>query len=100
MIVSKVTIGFVYQEFDTEKNEFVNQEFFASEEVIIEDENGEPIDESSDEYNAARRAYLPFEMVQPKLSKVKKPLKTLTTISNELKSSKKTKKLSHPRRDL
>ena len=62
MILHKITVGFVIQNFDTEKNEFVEQEFIAGDEVTWEDNNNNPgssIDYSTDKY-------LPFDMKQPK----------------------------------
>ena len=63
MILQKITVGFVIQNFDTQKNEFVEQEFIAGDEVTWEDNNnnnpGSSIDYSTDKY-------LPFDMKQPK----------------------------------
>lgn len=57
MIVNKITIGFVIQQFDTETNTFVSQEFIAGDEVTYENQMGEAVDSFLE--------YLPFEMVQP-----------------------------------
>ncbi len=43
MIVTKVTVGFVTQQYDTEKKRFVGQEFIASDDVTWEKENGDSI---------------------------------------------------------
>jgi len=58
MIVNKITTGFVIQSFDTEKKEFVSQDFIAGDEVSYEKEDGTP-------YNGDVDSYLPFDMVQP-----------------------------------
>jgi len=65
MLVRKITIGFVIQEFDTEKGAFVSQEFIAGEDVSYENERSCVID--SEAFNKAdgEEDYLPFEMVQP-----------------------------------
>lgn len=61
MKIKKITTGFVIQVFDTEKNEFVSQEFVAGDTVDIETESGEPV-ENTDQID---KKYLPFKMVQP-----------------------------------
>lgn len=61
MIIKKITIGFVVQDFDTDKGEFVSQEFIAGDEVDVEDEHGNGVDDTV----AIDAAYLPFDMVQP-----------------------------------
>ena len=63
MIVKKVIVGFVVQNFDTEKKDFVSQDFIASEEVTYEDEYGEAIDEF--DFDGLTEAELHFEMKQP-----------------------------------
>ena len=60
MIKSKITSGFVIQNFNTETKEFVSQEFFAGE-CDFENENGGP--------TTAFEEYLPFDMVQPNKNK-------------------------------
>ncbi len=57
-IIKKITTGFVIQEYDTEKKEFVSQEFIAGEQVDFEDQWGDPVD--GDEV-----PYLSFDMVPP-----------------------------------
>jgi len=57
MIKSKVTVGFVVQKFDTEKGEFIEQEFIAGDIVSWENEEGEITDDED--------RYLPFDMKQP-----------------------------------
>lgn len=59
MKIFKVTTGFVTQVFDTELNRFVEQNFTAGDEVVFEDESGDPVDPIED--------YLPFDMIQPEL---------------------------------
>lgn len=77
MIVKKITTGFVIQEFDTEKKEYVKQEFIAGDEVDYETENegegddwldndGKVVDPSNIMLNEAGvEPYLPFTMMQP-----------------------------------
>ena len=57
MIVKKITIGFVVQEYDTDTEKFIHQEFIAGDECDWEDEGGNPI--------YIPNAYLPFDMKQP-----------------------------------
>jgi hypothetical protein len=44
MIINKITTGYVIQQFDTEKQKFVSQEFVAGDEVDWETEVGQPVD--------------------------------------------------------
>ncbi len=60
MIISKVTVGSVVQSYDTEKKEFVEQNFIAGDEVSWENEVGDMVDQPND------APYLPFDMKQPK----------------------------------
>lgn len=60
MIVKKITSGFVVQIFDTEKNEFISQDFIAGDTCEYEDSKGSPVDEET-----VKESYLPFFMVQP-----------------------------------
>ncbi len=64
MKVRKITSGFVVQEYDTEKREWVSQKFVASDSFSeLEDEDGRRTGEHIDMVN---NSYLPFEMVQPR----------------------------------
>lgn len=63
MKIKKITTGFVIQTFDTEKQEFIEQEFVAGDTVDVEDEAGNPIEDQ--ESTGIDEKYLPFEMVQP-----------------------------------
>lgn len=65
MIINKITYGYVVQAFDTEKNQFVSQAFYAGDQVEYETEIGDPIDSEELE-----EKYLPFDMVQPDNSKL------------------------------
>ena len=40
MIITKVTVGFVTQRYDTEKKRFIDQEFCAADDVHWNDEHG------------------------------------------------------------
>lgn len=59
MIINKITIGFVVQAYDTDRNEFIGQDFIAGDEITWETQNGiigvknPPLD------------YLPYDMKQP-----------------------------------
>ena len=66
MLVRKITSGFVVQVFDTEKGQFVSQEFVAGDDVAWEDELGETVDSSVAEAGG-HEAYLPFHMIQPEV---------------------------------
>ena len=72
MIINKVTIGFVTQQFDTETRKFVGQEFTCGDDTCWENRNGERLDPSDDTDAAAifgeggvDEPYLNYEMVQP-----------------------------------
>jgi hypothetical protein len=58
MIINKITVGFVIQEFNTETRKFVGQRFMAGDVVDYETKEGERVFGFSE--------YLPFDMVQPK----------------------------------
>ncbi len=64
MIIKKITYGFVVQEFDTDKEEFISQEFVCGDQVDLEDEFGDPIDDEKipDDFWSH---YLDYAMVQP-----------------------------------
>jgi hypothetical protein len=62
-IVSKITVGFVVQNFDTETGKCVYQAFTCGDECDWEDEAGNPVDE---EDYACTFEYMPYEMKQPK----------------------------------
>jgi hypothetical protein len=64
-LLNKITTGFVIQVFDTEKKEFVSQEFICGDQCDYEDANGEGVDASEFNNAAGAEAYLPFEMRQP-----------------------------------
>jgi hypothetical protein len=68
MLVNKVTVGFVIQVFDTEKRRFVSQEFVAGKDCQYEDKDGVPVCSEAMEVDG-KEASLPFDMVQPKLSR-------------------------------
>jgi len=64
MIIKKITVGFVVQEFDTEKKKFTHQEFISGDEVDFELEDGTPCLPITKK--KLEKYYLPFEMKQPK----------------------------------
>ena len=74
MIINKVTVGFVTQQFDTETRRFVGQQFIAEDGHTWEDEMGTALDLSDDK--DAEKVYglggvdepsLNLDMVQPTL---------------------------------
>lgn len=71
MIYNKITTGFVIQQFDTEKNAYISQEFIAGVQVDYENKTGEALDleELGDQGfgpHSEVEPYLPFTMVQPR----------------------------------
>jgi hypothetical protein len=71
MIVKKITVGFVIQDYDTETEKFVSQEFIAGDQVDWEDEEGTNLD--PDDFvvkGDGTLPYLPFEMVQPEVEDI------------------------------
>mgnify|MGYP001565121592 FL=1 len=66
MIINKITVGFVIQCFDTDKQEWIAQTFMAGDEVSYELEDGTPINQQDFEDRVVgKNSYLPFEMKQP-----------------------------------
>jgi hypothetical protein len=71
MLINKITRGFVIQTFDTEKREYISQEFVAAGNSEYESTDGQtPIEDGFMESvnfgpEAEKEPYLPFEMVQP-----------------------------------
>lgn len=66
MIINKITTGYVIQQFDTEKQKFVSQEFVAGDEVDWETEVGQPVDmDVFANESPIFSTYLPFNMEQP-----------------------------------
>jgi hypothetical protein len=65
MIINKVTVGFVIQEFDTETRKFTNQRFIAGEDVQWEDGKGEVVSKKGNCWGGEDEPYLPFNMIQP-----------------------------------
>jgi len=66
MIINKITTGFVVQSFDTDKQQFVKQEFVTGDEVNHETEDGEAINVAHFKKRlTGPEPYLPFTMVQP-----------------------------------
>lgn len=63
MKISKITVGFVIQTFDTDKGQFVSQDFIAGDEVTYEDLDGNVLDAAA--VMPTPEPYLPFDMVQP-----------------------------------
>ena len=65
MLVNKITTDFVTQVFDTDKKQFIDQYFTASDQCDYEDLNSDPVSPSLLEANN-KEVYLPFGMEQPK----------------------------------
>ena len=64
MIINKITYGFVVQQWDTEKKQWVGQDFVAGDVAEFEDETGDMIDDAEMEEIESKPA-LSFKMVQP-----------------------------------
>ena len=65
MILKIITNGYVVQTFDTAKQKFTNQAFYAEDGApFLEDEDGDEVDARAIKEKVP---YLPFEMVQPEL---------------------------------
>jgi hypothetical protein len=83
MIISKVTVGFVVQQFDTDRQDWVCQDFIASDECEYETENGDPIDVKDfmlDCVISGKEPYLPYDMVQPQPEGFKEDRKSINNI--------------------
>jgi len=65
MVIKKITYGFVIQNFDTDKQEFINQEFVAGDQVEFEIDGDGINEEDFEDRLVSHDGYLPFEMVQP-----------------------------------
>lgn len=63
MVLNKVVVGFVVQQYDTEAKRFLNQEFKSSDEVQWEDLDCAPVEPPVGE--DGQEPYLNMEMVQP-----------------------------------
>src|SRR5437588_13063254 len=66
MRINTITTGFVVQEFDTDKGNYVSQEFVAGNPVEYEDTSGNPVDSGLMQKKNGTEPYLPFAMRQPK----------------------------------
>lgn len=64
MLINKITIGFVIQQFNTETGLFTSQEFVAGDQVDWEDKEGNLIDKGFFDLSCSI-PYLLFEMKQP-----------------------------------
>ena len=68
MILNKITLGFVVQQFDTETSKFTNQEFMASDDITWE--RNSTVDEPIDAPNVnGEEPYMSYLMVQPSAMK-------------------------------
>ena len=67
MILNKVTLGFVVQQFDTETRKFIGQEFIGDGDHVWEDsDTGEPVDLTKEPY--AESVYGKGGVDEPKLN--------------------------------
>ena len=64
MIINKITLGWVWQSFDTDTKQYTEQCFVAGDDVAYEENDGN-ICPSIEEAIGDTEPYLPFEMVQP-----------------------------------
>ena len=66
MIYTKMTRGWVAQQYDSETGDCVRQEFIAEEgDVQRVDESGQPISDADVEELENTEKHCPFDMVQP-----------------------------------
>jgi hypothetical protein len=66
MIIDKITTGFVVQKFDTDKQEWISQEFVASDQCDYEVDGDEiNVRDFTDRVIGGSEPYLLFNMVQP-----------------------------------
>ncbi len=65
MIYSKMTRGWVAQQYDSETGDCIRQEFMPEEDVQRQYETGEPIPESEVAELENTEKECPFDMVQP-----------------------------------
>lgn len=67
MIINKITTGFVIQSFDTDSQNWVDQEFIAGDQCEYETEDGNPISLQNflDRVVSNVEPYLQYNMVQP-----------------------------------
>lgn len=64
MLINKITEGYVVQTFDTEKKQFISQEFIAGYECFYETPNGKIVDVNLLQVDM-QEIYLSYNMVQP-----------------------------------
>lgn len=69
MIVNKITNGYVIQQFDTDTQKFISQEFIAGDDHTYESEDGDFVDPKTMQIDGTE-PYMPFEMLQPAPPKV------------------------------
>ena len=85
MIINKVIIGFVNQQFDTETRRFINQEFHGSDDRTWENEMGDSLNLTGDDaalvygLGGVDEPYLNMEMVQPSIFNVQAGDRVLVT---------------------
>jgi hypothetical protein len=65
MLINKFTNGYVKQIFNTEKKQFIHQEFVAENCSEYEDEQGDCSVDPSLLNVDGKEMYLPYDMVQP-----------------------------------
>ena len=67
MIINKITPGYVIQQFDTDLDKWIKQEFFAHDEgVTYENELGDELEFTEIPFKTEKEPYLPFIMDMPK----------------------------------
>ena len=64
MLITKITTGFVAQEFDTETRKFTKQEFIAGDESDWEHKGTDELVDMAETFPDSE-PYLPFNMEQP-----------------------------------
>lgn len=79
MLISKITVGFVIQTFNTNTRQYTNQEFVAGDDVQYE-QDGEPVDAKLMEDGDGNEPYLPFIMQQPNDHRIAVDVDHLATV--------------------
>lgn len=85
MLLHKLTVGYVKQVFDTNRQRFINQEFVPSGEIYYEDETGEPITDETQ--TGVNETPLPTDMKQPQEFNAEEKLKSLEELLPNLYGS-------------
>jgi hypothetical protein len=78
MIVNKIVLGHVIQEFDTDTEQFISQEFIGSDDTSYESTEGDPI--LGCQLPEGIKEYLPVEMKQPDETSAEEKLREIEEV--------------------